>query len=46
MIQNTNVDSPMTPKKTWTQPVIKVISLNSAKNGGPAQINDATQSSS
>jgi hypothetical protein len=40
MIQKNNVESPMNQKKPWTPPVIKVISLNSAKNGGTILHND------
>jgi hypothetical protein len=46
MDQKTTVESSTNPKKPWTEPVIKVISLNSAKNGGSLFHNDGSRSRS
>lgn len=34
-------NSPMTPRKTWTEPVVTVIDLRSARNSMPATVSDS-----
>jgi hypothetical protein len=39
-------ESQMTNKRVWTAPVVKVILLNTARNGGSIVQNDGTMSKS
>jgi hypothetical protein len=38
---NKSENSPMTPKKVWTEPIVTVIDLHSARHGNPSPISDS-----
>ena len=40
-VMNRFENSPMTPRKLWTEPVVTVIDLRAARNGAPSTVSDS-----